>query len=51
MHKVQDNGNIYPFVEGDPADPVYAPGGWSGEPVRRIETLWHHRQALQKNSQ
>lgn len=25
MHKVQDNGNIYPFVEGDPADPVYAP--------------------------
>ncbi len=23
--KVQDNGNIYPLVEGNPEDPVYAP--------------------------
>jgi len=25
MQKVQDNGGIYPYVEGDPADPVHAP--------------------------
>jgi len=25
MQKVQDNGNMYPYVEGDPTDPVYSP--------------------------
>ncbi len=25
LQKVQDNGNIYPLVEGDPSDPVYSP--------------------------
>jgi prepilin-type N-terminal cleavage/methylation domain-containing protein/prepilin-type processing-associated H-X9-DG protein len=26
MQKVQDNGDIYPLVEGDPSNPIYAPG-------------------------
>ena len=25
MQKVQDNGNVYPLVEGDPIDPIYPP--------------------------
>lgn len=25
MQKVQDNGNLYPYVEGDPSNPVYSP--------------------------
>jgi len=26
MQKVQDNSEIYPFIEGDPMDPIYEPG-------------------------
>lgn len=25
MQKVQDNDNTYPYIEGDPSDPVYSP--------------------------
>lgn len=25
LQKVQDNGNIFPYIEGDPADPFYSP--------------------------